>query len=140
MTRGSGRALLALVFGALGAAPLVALLACSRPAPSGGATGRPFSSWREPATGMEFVFIPAGRFRMGSEPDEPGRQADETPHEVEITHGFYLGKHEVTQAEWVRLMGSNSSRFPGCPRCPVETVSYDDVQVYIARLTRASAS
>jgi formylglycine-generating enzyme required for sulfatase activity len=88
---------------------------------------------------MELVFIPPGRFLMGSSPGEPGRQADEVPHEVEITHGFYLGKYEVTQEEWIKLMGRNPSQFPHCgPRCPIETVSYDDVQTYIRRLTQRS--
>jgi sulfatase modifying factor 1 len=88
---------------------------------------------------MAFVYIPAGHFVMGSAPGEPGRQADEVPHAVEITHGFYLGKYEVTQGEWTAVMHRNPSQFPGCgPRCPVETVTYDDVQDYIRRLTRRS--
>ena len=83
--------------------------------------------------------IPAGRFVMGSAPDEPGRQADEVAHAVEITRGFYLGKYEVTQGEWTAVMGRNPSRFPGCgPRCPVETVTYDDIQELIRRLSRRS--
>ena len=132
--RGGRRAGASGVLLLLGAAPLLALAlaGCSRPAAR---------LWREPATGMGFVLVPAGRFRMGSEPGEAGRQPDEAAHEVEITRPFYLGRYEVTQAEWVRLMGTNPSRFPRCgPRCPVETVSYDDVQVYIARLTRVSGS
>ena len=85
---------------------------------------------------MEFVLIPAGSFRFGSPPDEPARQADETLHEVVIDAAFYLGKYEVTQAEWARVMHRNPSRFTACgPRCPVETVSYDDIRLFIRRLT-----
>ncbi|HXO19458.1 MAG TPA: formylglycine-generating enzyme family protein [Thermoanaerobaculia bacterium] len=118
--------------------PLVLLSGCARTGAESDPAGR---SWREPVTGMEFVLLPAGRFRMGSDPEEAARQPDEVPHEVEITRGFYLGRYEVTQGEWVRLMGSNPSHFRTCgPRCPVETVSYDDVQRYIRRLTQASGS
>jgi formylglycine-generating enzyme required for sulfatase activity len=88
---------------------------------------------------MEFAFIPAGRFRMGSDPGEPDRQPDEVAHEVEITRGFYLGKYEVTQGQWNRLMHRNPSQFAACgPRCPVENVSYDDIQVFLRELARRS--
>ena len=53
---------------------------------------------------------------------------------VRISRGFWLGKHEVTQAEWQAVMGTNPSRFSGCGRCPVEQVSWDDAQAFIGRL------
>jgi formylglycine-generating enzyme required for sulfatase activity len=103
---------------------------------------KPFSIWREPVTGSEFVRLPAGRFRMGSGPEEPGsvaEAADETPHEVVLSHGFWIGRTEVTQEQWQEVMGSNPSQFPSCgPKCPVETVSYDDIQQFLARLERRS--
>jgi len=99
----------------------------------------PFSEWREPATGMEFLYVPPARFLMGSGPDVAGRQPDEVQHEVKITHGFFFGRYEVTQAEWVEVMGENPSQFPDCgPRCPVETVSYVAIQVFISRLEKRS--
>ena len=59
-------------------------------------------------TGMEMVFIPAGKFRMGSPDSERDRGVGEGPvHTVRITRPFYLGKYEVTQAEWVAIMGEN---------------------------------
>jgi hypothetical protein len=73
--------------------------------------------------GMAFVCIPAGKFSMGSERGE----ADERPvHEVTISQGFELGIHEVTQAQWEAIAGSNPSRFRGA-NLPVEKVSWDDV-------------
>jgi sulfatase modifying factor 1 len=118
---------------------LALLPGCARQPAAGAAVERLAATWREQVTGMEMRLIPAGRFRMGSDPGEAGRQPDETPHEVEITCPFYLGTHEVTQGEWMRLMQGNPAQFPSCgPRCPVETVSYDDVQQYIRRLTRAA--
>ena len=84
--------------------------------------------------GNEFVRIPAGEFRMGSKSSEADN--DERPlTRVRISRGFYLGKYEVTQAEWEAVMGSNPSRFTECgPNCPVEKVSWDDVQEFIRRL------
>ena len=78
---------------------------------------------------IEFVWIPAGEFSMGS----TSRHADpdENPvTRVRITRGFWMGKYEVTQGQWRALMGSNPSCFKNCGReCPVENVSWNDVQV-----------
>jgi len=108
-------------------------MACGRKEARDGAAQESVPTWREPVTGMEFRYVPAGRFRMGTGSGELPRQPDETPHEVTLTRGFYLGRYEVTQTEWSRVMGGNPSQFPGCPSCPVETVSYDDIQRYIRR-------
>jgi formylglycine-generating enzyme required for sulfatase activity len=100
---------------------------------------RPGSIWREPVTGMELVYLPAGRFRMGTDPAQPSRQPDEVPHEVTLTRGFYLGRFEVTQGEWRQVIGGDPSQFPACgPRCPIETVSYFDVQRFVKRLSALS--
>lgn len=91
-------------------------------------------------TSMVFVRIPAGRFPMGSPPEEPGHQANERRHEVILSRSFYLGAYEVTQGQWRQVMGSNPSQFPSCgPDCPVETVSYYDVQRFIRRLEALSS-
>ncbi len=47
---------------------------------------------------------------------------------------FYMGKYEVTQAEWKAVMGNNPSYFRNCPQCPVERVSWYDVKEFIRRL------
>ena len=86
--------------------------------------------------GMEFVGIPPGEFLMGSTGEYAG--GIEPVTRVRISHGFYLGKYEVTQAEWEAVMGDNPSRFSGCGRCPVERVSWEDVQVFIRRLNARS--
>ena len=83
---------------------------------------------------MEFVRIPAGSFEMGSPEGEAGRDDDERAHEVRISRPFYLGKYEVTQGEWEAVMGTNPSEFQGCARCPVEQVSWNDVQEFIGKL------
>ncbi|NCC36512.1 MAG: formylglycine-generating enzyme family protein, partial [Chloroflexia bacterium] len=78
------------------------------------------------------VRIPGGCFQMGSPPDELGRD-NERQHEI-CVEAFSIGKYEVTQAEWEAVMGSNPSRFSGCADCPVENVSWDEVQEYIGKL------
>ena len=84
---------------------------------------------------MEFVRIPAGSFVMGSPEDEEGRGSDERQHEVRISKGFWMGKYEVTQGEWEVLMGANPSWFTWCgSRCPVESVSWEDIQEFLRRL------
>ncbi len=58
-------------------------------------------------TTVAFVWIQPGIFVMGSSDFEEGRFADEGPqHQVEISRGFYLGKYEVTQAQWEAVMGN----------------------------------
>ncbi len=52
---------------------------------------------------MEFVWCPAATFMMGSPEDEPGRAEEEIQHEVTLTKGFWIGKYEVTQAQWELL-------------------------------------
>ena len=84
--------------------------------------------------GIEFVWIPAGEFRMGSTSEEA--DTDEQPvTQVRISRGFWLGKYEVTQGQWEAVMGSNPSYFNQCGLdCPVEEVSWEDAQEFIARL------
>ena len=101
------------------------------PAPSGDAD--PVGPAPMGPAGMEFVWIPPGTFRMGSRSTEAF--ADEQPvTEVRISRGFWLGKYEVTQTEWEAVMGSNPSSFAGCAHCPVEEVSWNDVQDFIDRV------
>ena len=84
--------------------------------------------------GMEFVRIPAGEFLMGS--DSNLARDDERPvTRVRIRSAFWMGKYEVTQQQWKAVMGANPSRFESCgPDCPVESVSWIDVQGFVRRL------
>jgi formylglycine-generating enzyme required for sulfatase activity len=78
----------------------------------------------------EMVFVEGGTFQMGSSSGE----SDEKPvHSVTIS-AFNIGKYEVTQAQWKAVMGNNPSSFSGCEDCPVETVSWNDVQDFIRKL------
>ncbi len=87
--------------------------------------------------GMVFVYLPPGDFTMGSPPEEAGRGEDETRHAVILTRGFYMQTTEVTQSQWAAVMGKNPARFPGCGGdCPVEGVSWTDVNTFIRRLNK----
>jgi len=84
--------------------------------------------------GMKLVYIPPGKFLMGSPEDEPGRFDDETQHEVEVVKGFYLGKYEVTQEEYQKIAEKNPSAFRG-PKLPVETVGWKDAKEFCRLLS-----
>jgi formylglycine-generating enzyme required for sulfatase activity len=91
---------------------------------------------------MDMLWVPAGTFTMGSPTTEAGRQANrEDEHNVSLTQGFYLGKYEVTQAQYEAVMTGNinslsptPSQWSGNPNRPVEMISWDDVQVFLSRL------
>jgi formylglycine-generating enzyme required for sulfatase activity len=86
-----------------------------------------------------FVNIKPGCFTMGSPFGEEARQNDELDHEVCINKSFMMGKYEVTQEQWKHIMGYNPAYFKGCgSNCPVERVSWNDVQEFISRLNRVS--
>ena len=78
---------------------------------------------------MEFVLVRPGTFTMGDE--EAGSLFP--LRKVTLTQPFYLGKYEVTQEQWEKVIGSNPSNFKGAKN-PVETVSWDDCQSFLAKL------
>ena len=86
---------------------------------------------------MEMIYVAPGSFTMGSPSSEGGRDDDETQHRVTLTKGYWLGKYEVTQAQWRSVMGGNPSRFKGDNR-PVENVSWGDCQQFIRKVNEAA--
>jgi formylglycine-generating enzyme required for sulfatase activity len=91
---------------------------------------------RDPTTGMEFIFVKGGCFQMGDTVGDG--DPDEKPvHEV-CVDGFYMGKYEVTQSQWQRVMGSNFSYFRKGGDYPMEQVSWNDAQDFIRRLNESS--
>ena len=94
----------------------------------------PGEAWREPATGMEMLWVPGGCYQMGCGSWTSDCESDENPvHEVCID-GFWMGKYEVTQGEWQKVMGSNPSHFKKGDSYPVEKVSWNDAQEFIRKL------
>jgi formylglycine-generating enzyme required for sulfatase activity len=88
-----------------------------------------------PPTNM--VFIPSNTFTMGTPTNEVNRGVDEGPQTtVTLSRGFWIGKYEVTQREYLAVIGSNPSGFPGDLDRPVESVSWLDATNYCAQLTQ----
>ena len=98
--------------------------------------------------GMKLVWIPAGKFTMGSPKDEKYRYQDEQQCEVEITKSFYMGVYTVTQAENQHIMGTNPSAHSAngylkeevakldASRFPVEMVSWHQAVEFCDKLSK----
>ena len=84
---------------------------------------------------LDMIWIKPGTFIMGSPEDELGRGNDEPQHEVTLTRGYWIGKYEVTQAQYKAVMGNNPSRFQGDDQRPVEMVSFYNAIDFCSRLT-----
>ncbi|MFM7974375.1 MAG: formylglycine-generating enzyme family protein, partial [Pirellula sp.] len=91
--------------------------------------------------GMKLVLIPKGTFMMGSPESEERRRNDETQHQVTISKDYYLGVHEVTQAQYEKVMGAKPSYFHGdeikgsSSNHPVEQVSWGDAVEFCKKLS-----
>ena len=88
--------------------------------------------WISPSTGMKFIQIHSGCFSMGT---EDGFRFQSPVHKVCVDE-FYLGIFEVTQAQWMKFMPNNYSKFSGDSR-PVERVSWNDAKSFIKELNKA---
>lgn len=112
---------------------LVLVAALSTPAIAGQRipTVKEAVSESDAATAIELVAIPAGCFHMGS---TDGNTDEKPVHEVCLS-SFSIGKYEVTQGQWKKIMGENPSYFSACGNdCPVEQVSWEDIQTFFDRL------
>ena len=79
---------------------------------------------------MELIYVSPGSFMMGS---NTGLDNEKPVHKVTLTKGFWMGKYEVTQAQWKSVMGNNPSQFKGDNR-PVDCVSWYDCQKFISKV------
>jgi formylglycine-generating enzyme required for sulfatase activity len=120
----------------LAALALSGLACCASVAPS--RAGSP--PQLDPTTGMALVLVPGGCFQMGDVFGD-GEVEEQPVHRV-CLGDFLMGQHEVTRAEWRLVMGTDPSQDRGCEeeRCPVESVSWDEVQVFLARLGARSGA
>jgi len=91
------------------------------------------STPRQSASNIEMVFVQGGTFMMGS-PDGVGSNDEHSQHQVSV-QSFYMGKYEVTQAQYQAVMGTNPSYFKG-DIMPVERVSWNDAMEFCRRLSR----
>ena len=95
-------------------------------------------------SGMEFFWVPPGEFLMGIQKQDY-TTGEEGPYEdpqtrVRISRGFWMGKYEVTQAQWEAVMGSNPSSDKNCGSdCPLETADFRSVQEFLRKLNEREA-
>jgi len=93
----------------------------------------------ENSIGIEFVPIPAGTFTMGSPAAEKDRDDDETQHQVTLTKSFYMGRTEVTQGQWKKVMGTEPWKGQDYVQegddYPAVYISWDDAVEFCKKLS-----
>jgi formylglycine-generating enzyme required for sulfatase activity len=96
--------------------------------------------WKEPVTGMEFVWVPGGCYEMGCGKWTSDCYRDEKPvHEV-CVDGFWMGKTEVTQGQWKQIMGDNPAEFKNGDNYPVENALCLEMDEFIMKLSSLNES
>jgi formylglycine-generating enzyme required for sulfatase activity len=87
---------------------------------------------------LEMVWVKPGKFKMGSPANEAGRKPVEGPlTDVTISHGYWMGKFEVTQGQYLAVVGQNRSTFKQVgDNAPVERVTWNDALSFCRRLTQ----
>jgi formylglycine-generating enzyme required for sulfatase activity len=92
-------------------------------------------SYAQTIPDIEMVLVKGGTFTMGCTAEQGGDcDNDEKPaHKVTLSD-FYIGKYEITRAQWEKVMGVDPSEFPNCKTCPVELFSWEEVQEFIRKL------
>jgi formylglycine-generating enzyme required for sulfatase activity len=100
----------------------------------------PAPIFKDPITGTELIYVKGGCYQMGASDDDCDATHDEKPAHGVCVDDFYLGKYEVTQGQWKSIMGSNTSSSSTCSGddCPVDNVSWSEVQEFISRLNSRS--
>ena len=91
-------------------------------------------TWTDPVTGMEFLWVPGGEYVMGCGPWSGDCYPDEKPAHTVRLSGFWMGKYEVTQAQWEQVMGYNPSDSNGGANFPVDKVTWNDAKAFLTRL------
>ena len=112
----------------------------SNPDPQPAPSPQEIQSTTFTVNGISFnmMLVKAGTFTMGATPEQENPNDDESPaHQVTLTHDYYLGETEVTQALWMAVMGDNPSHFTG-DNLPVEQVSWNDCQEFIRQLNAST--
>jgi formylglycine-generating enzyme required for sulfatase activity len=88
-----------------------------------------------PIDGLTYVWIPPGKFTMGCSPDDTHCDSDEIPaREVSVEKGFWIGQTPVTQAAYMRVMGTNPSSHRRSEQLPVERVKWGDALRYCTKI------
>jgi formylglycine-generating enzyme required for sulfatase activity len=104
--------------------------------PQPGAPSRQYTLEFGSAPQMNFRYIEPGTFLMGGPRNGRLRTEGQTPHEVTLSKPYYIATTEVTQAQWMTVMGTNPSRNQGDGQRPVEHVTWNDCQQFIGKLNQ----
>ena len=88
----------------------------------------------EAADFIETVYVEGGTFLMGCTAEQNDCDEDEKPPQQVSVSSFHIGKYEITQRQWQKVMHNSPSYFKNCSRCPVEQVSWNEVQEFLKRL------
>jgi formylglycine-generating enzyme required for sulfatase activity len=104
--------------------------------PTAARAGEPPGAAKLKELGIVLVQIPAGEFPMGS---TDGEEEEQPVHAVKLS-SFWLATTEVTQAQWKAVTGKEPAAFKGCADCPVESVSWVDVQEFLKTLNAAAGA
>ncbi len=128
------------IFTLLWASICMGLLAAARPGSTATmfTAAKPGDIWRDPTTGMEFVWVEGGTYQMGCGAWSNDCGDYEKPvHEVSVS-GFWIGKYSVTQEQWMKVIGNNPSHSKKGDNYPVEEVSWNDAKEFIVKLNSKS--
>jgi formylglycine-generating enzyme required for sulfatase activity len=94
--------------------------------------------------GIKLCWCPPGRFIMGSPRDEPERRPDEDQVEVTLTRGFWIGKYEVTQGQWKRIIGTLpgelTAELPEGDDFPLGNVNFAETEEFCRKLTERAGT
>jgi formylglycine-generating enzyme required for sulfatase activity len=101
----------------------------------------PAPLFKDPATGMEFVFVKGGCYQMGDMSGDgtdwhgEGESNERPVHEV-CVDDFYMGKYEVTRGQWKKITGSYTPTVSLCvgDNCPVDMVNWNEIQDFISKM------
>jgi formylglycine-generating enzyme required for sulfatase activity len=114
-----------------GFTPIYRLL--SIPADKTTFVGLKFTPFSPAPKTMEFVHVEPGEFTMGCEPVGPKCQESDKAHRVQITKPFEIGRYDVTQAQWAKVMSENPSRVEGAT-LPIQNVSWEEARQFLDKL------
>jgi len=141
--------------GLIGLASALVMYGCGEVPKSSLKDPMPDSGFISKYLGMQFAFIPAGTFRMGSPKDEIGRNEEETRHWVKLTRDYWMQTREVTYFDWEEIMEEIPDKNPACANWrhgvheisglpfstfdahrPVSCITLDDINRFIERLNQ----
>ncbi len=98
---------------------------------------KPGDVWKDPVLGMEFVWVPGGCYEMGCGSWASACSDHEKPVHTVCVSGFWMGRYEVTQGQWKRIMGANPATFYRCgDDCPMENVPMVFVLEFVKKLSQ----